>query len=771
MSSDNTLNTGAPKMFDRTRKVGVPIDFSSRHASVVAHYDWPPEYAKARHTSRDYILALREFINNTLQSLMDSGVLTSATITFKFNIAYIAGSNAVDWARSSLIIRDNAGGMDAERLAEALHLNCTQINPEIKTGVYCADKSLNRHGCGMKTSTVQLARFMSSVKHVATRKIGAECGYAFSYYDDAVSGTHQTQIYEDDNVFPAGTHGTEIYIEGLSEAWPNREFGESLYVKSKDKDIYGNDRLETTARTVMGELAMHLGFYYSWCIKGQRLRAAQLKDKRPDEKFPVWSSAHYKLEEVPKKIKILIEVWENNWTKLVGAHDVLPLFVAPDRKFGAPIAIPLYHFRTKEDGTRDERHGTAFLYRAKYACDYTAEDGPAPCRDDLRERQTKPFFQELFGLLMFEPASVCTKFKSISSSSVFVRWTGGLFDTDGFHTNVEKTGVVKDGVTDGFYKLLADVVHQKVNEWTQQDHEENEQEKAANAIAEAAYRDAHIAQCNTPTADGKYPLAEGEQSLYTRVLPPVNDFVERMREAVAGMSQELHDEMPWALITRLVTENRVKTEKWLERTVRAAFERGGPENKGGYSGRKLDEAVAAFMSEALTATVKFGQADILYQRDTATEPVAEMPPAERNLARKVVKELKALGVAAQDVFQCLMGMWLSKETDSVHGQMLGRYFTAGSVAAACHLRMLGIQMELFCYDVVGIGASAHPPKAEDEDKTLTAAQRSDPKLTISSGYDRQILSSSFKEKADKSSKKKSESGDILARARARAAQK
>ena len=521
MTVDNS-----PKELDRSRKVGEPIDFANtRQSRARTAHLWPDEFENGKKTTRSWLLALREYVNNTYQSLLHTKELENATITFKFNLAY--KNNCLDWESSSLIISDNAGGMDADRLAQALQLNCVQTHAEATAGGNYADVSLNRHGCGLKSCTVQLARFMSSVKYIVTRKIGADCGYGFMYYDDSVPGNgFSTQIYEDNSIFPPGTHGTEIHIKGLSNIWPdNKQFGTSLYQEKTDKN--GDNCFETKASTVLGQLAQHLGFYYSWWLAGKRLKAAPSPGKN---NVRVWSSAGYKVVRADKQLHLVIEVWENNWTTQVGRHNILPLFVAWDLNYPQPHAMTIEVLHDEFDGSKSIRAGTVLLGRAKAADKYTYLDGPAPGAGDLRVRQQKPFFHLLHGLHLFEPSEAgFSEFRSISNSSAFVQWAGCVFDASGFCTNTEKTGVIIDTRTMEFYDAVTKAVREQVVAWTQQHADETAARKEKTSELEAAYRDAYVKQINRTVTVGPQPHALPEQTLKGRVLPAQNDITKGLR--------------------------------------------------------------------------------------------------------------------------------------------------------------------------------------------------------------------------------------------------
>lgn len=742
-AADSSLSTGAPKELDRSHKVGNPIDFANaRQSRARTAHLWPDEFENGKKTTRSWLLALREYINNTYQSLLETQELGEATITFKFNLEY--KGDCLDWENSSLVISDTAGGMDAERLAEALQLNCEQTYTAARAGGNYADVSLNRHGCGLKSSTVQLARFMSSVKYIATRKIGAAAGYGFMYYDDSVPGKgSSTQIYEDNNIFPPGTHGTEIHIKGLSNVWPdNKQFGGALYREKTHKN--GDIGFETTSSTVLGQMAQHLGFYYSWWLSGRLLKSAPPPHNKAE--FRTWCEAGYKIVRDEKRLHIVIEVWEKNWTHRVGTHNVLPLFVAWDPNFPPPQALPVEVSHDESDGSKSVRAGTILLGRAKAAAAYTYRDGPAPGQGDLRIRQQKPFFHLLKGLHLFEPAEAgFTAFRSISNSSAFVQWAGCVFDAVGFCTNTEKTGVIIDTRTMAFYDLVAVKVKEQVDRWTKEHAEELDKRKEKTSEIEAAYRDAYVADLNKPDPMGGKKLAQPEQPLRARVLPAANDIVERLQEIFAGIGlpADLYAAIPWDRLTVWVENNIAETAAWLEARVNMALIGDSDVEQGD---RELKVVADEYMRAYRGEPVIVGRADVLVQRDLLKEPVSSMSPEERNAARKLSNELKARFATATHVFQLLDYMLVPKETDSVKGNLLARSFTVGSLAAACFLRALGFKIDLLSYESIGLEIdNPLPPRNEREDDTLDISDRGEPALTLMSLADRRALAKSFDE--------------------------
>lgn len=703
----------APKKLDRAVAFGEPVAFSmSEEVTSRTVLSWPRAYQSCKSTGRDFVLALREYINNTIESLKATSELREATVWFKFGIKEVGG--LVDWEHSELIVRDNAGGMSGARLREALQLNCAQLS-ENADG---SDSSLNRHGCGMKSSTVQLARHMSSVQHVASRQIGAATGHGFSYVEpnaDVVSD--RAQVYEDSSIFPDGTHGTEIYLKGLSNLWPPKQMGSRLYVQKKD------GRRETHDQSLVGILAQRLGFYYQWWLSGKKLvTSPQPTDVNVSRG---WSRSNYSVVDSNKKLNIVIEVYRlvedpQNGTTWVPKTDAdgapavfniepLPIAFLDDEDF------PTRAVRITETCGADTRAGTVLLGWAKAGNAYTVDDGPIPGKSDLRHPIGKPFYFELFGLKLFKVAEKSyTHFSELHNSSVHINWAGCIFDPVGFHTNTEKTELRPESLTEAFFAKAAQAVKEIRDEWTRKTDENAKERASDNIQSEKHYRDARVAALKHNAVQNQQRIkVEPEVTLKARVLPPANAVFRRIDEIAAsifhGKWRKIYDALPRTMIEEWVNENHNDTEDWLRLKVREVVI--GPEWLDDPDSDIVQECDRMFEKYSV-ATAVVGRADVAVTPNTSTQADAIADSAERNAAYIKLDELKARYAYATNVGQLLNTMLVADGTNSTNGNLLARGFTTGCLAAVCFLRTLGFKIDIFGYSSLGI----KPDKPAVEEK-------------------------------------------------------
>lgn len=682
-----------PNTISRVKKYGDPVNVaglpscSSPTASVAITHSWPREFDQFIYSTRDYLRAIREYINNAAQSLIDTDGMTEATVVISLAAAWDHQGRA-DFSQTGLRIRDNAGGMSGEKLRAAMQLGGTRKNADDE------ENSFGRHGYGMKTATVQLALGVDSLIHIATRQIAAETGYGFSYRDPgshAVADMCAVQVFEDSNIFPAGTHGTEILIVGLSNQWPRHlPHGTALYAKTDH-----GCKLTTDSSTLIGNMAMRLGVDYAPLLAGQtRVDPREIKPGYTCE----WSKNAAHVKPLGKKLNIVIEVCDENWCVLedkeTGSElrfQVQPLFPAYETKPGFELlSIKLFTEDPAAPGT-GVCAGTLELGVMKKSGKYEPEDGIIPCKDDPRRAFKQPVIFDLFGLSL---CNLVDAFPEIhGESNRLVSWGGRLSSTTGFKTDTQKTGLLQSVDTKRFMTELAALVEEQVDRWVKQ----HEKEKKDSQALEDFYQKQRVKQINTPPMPGQPSRSATEQHpVRIKGLPTAEEVEQWCENLIVLLGLDKTKEERIELFRRRAVECE-------------AFLRDVAKNRFGYDNDECDKMVR----ELRVANNCIGRVDIATLLDITKAPLDSMSEAEKNLLRLISEELKAGLARALDLWQDVMYMIFGGDINTVTGRLLAEGFSQGAVALLCWLRILGFNIDVQTYTSMGIHKGANAGETVD----------------------------------------------------------
>ena len=677
----------------REKKFGDPVNVagapscSTPTASVSVIHNWPREFDQFIYSTRDYLRAIREYINNAAQSLIDTDGMTEATVVISVAAAWDHEGRA-DFSQTALRIRDNAGGMSGEKLRAAMQLGGTRKNADE------AEQSFGRHGYGMKTATVQLALGVDSLVHIATRQIGADTGYGFSYLEPgsrAVADMCAVQVYEDANIFPTGTHGTEILLVGLSNQWPRHlPHGTALYAKTGH-----GCKLMTDSSTLVGTMAMRLGVDYAPLLAGQtRVDSREIKPGYTCE----WSKNAAYVKPIGKKLNIVIEVCDKNLTVLTDKETgellrffIQPLFPAYETKPGFELlSINLCTEDPDAPGT-GRCAGTLELGVMKKSGNYEPEDGIIPCKDDPRRAFKQPVIFDLFGLSL---CNLVDAFPEIhGESNRLVSWGGRLSNTTGFKTDTQKTGLLQSVDTKRFMQALANLVENQVDQWVKQ----HEKEKKDSQALESFYQAQRVKQINTPGAPGVPKQSATEQHPVRIKGLPTAEEVEQWCENVIvllGLNKSRDERI--ALFEQRIAECEM-------------FLRDIAEKRFGYDAEARDKMVR----ELRVANNCIGRIDIATLLDVKKAPLDSMTESEKNSLRLVSEELKAGVGRALDLWQNVMYMLFGGDINTVTGQLLAEGFSQGAVSLLSWLRILGFDINVETYESMGIHKGANMGETVD----------------------------------------------------------
>lgn len=677
---NNTISR-AKKYGDPVNVAGLPT-CSLPTASVSVTHSWPREFDQFIYSTRDYLRAIREYINNAAQSLLDTADMTEATVVISLAAAWDHAGRA-DFSRTGLRIRDNAGGMSGETLRAAMQLGGTRKHADDE------ENSFGRHGYGMKTATVQLSLGVDSLIHIATRQIGAETGYGFSYLEPGsgtVADMCAVQVYEDSNVFPAGTHGTEIVIVGLSNQWPRHlPHGKSLYAKTGH-----GCKLMTDSSTLIGSMAMRLGVDYAPLLAGKtRIDPREIKPGHTCE----WSKDAAYVAAIGKKLNIVIEVCDENWSVLTDSEtgaqlrfDVHPLFPAYETKPNFELlSIKLYTDDPAAPGT-GVRTGTLELGVMKKSSSYLPEDGIIPCKEDPRRAFSQPVIFDLFGLSL---CNLPDAFPEIhGESNRLESWGGRLLHTTGFKTDTQKTGLLQSADTKRFMLEVATLIEEQVNKWVQQ----HEKQKKESKELESFYHDKRLKQINdTPPAPGQpTQSADPEHAVRIKGLPTAEEVEQWCDNLVALLGLNTTKENRLKLF-----ELRIKElETFLLDAAKTRF---------GYSEDRAKE----LLHELRTADNCIGRIDIATLLDIRKAELASMTEHEKNDCRRVPEELKAGVARGLDLAQLVLYMLFGSDVNTVTGRLLAEGFSQGNVALFGWLRILGFNVDVQTYEAMKIHKGAN----------------------------------------------------------------
>lgn len=201
---------------------------------------WPPVWERLSRTDRKFIDTISEAIDNVVAEMSDCG---SATIEISIGGNW---SNGLDLDTAWIKIRDNATGMQLDRLEKCLAMG------ELANAT---PNSLHEHGMGMKTMLVSLGKRADSLKYIATKTVNSPHGYRFAYCDHENPSRPfgEIPVKYDYDTFGANEHGTEFYIEGLANS--------GIYKRPQD---------------YVTHIVEQLGFKYARVLAGDTLHQNQL---------------------------------------------------------------------------------------------------------------------------------------------------------------------------------------------------------------------------------------------------------------------------------------------------------------------------------------------------------------------------------------------------------------------------------------------------------------------------------------------------------------
>lgn len=685
---NNTISR-AKKYGDPVNVAGLPT-CSSPTASVAVTHSWPREFDQFIYSTRDYLRAIREYINNAAQSLLDTEAMTEATVVISLAAAWDHTGRA-DFSQTALRIRDDAAGMSGEKLRAAMQLGGTRKNADDE------ENSFGRHGYGMKTATVQLARGVDSLVHIATRQIGADTGYGFSYLEPesgTIADMCAVQVYEDSNIFPAGTHGTEILIVGLSNQWPRHlPHGKALYAKAGH-----GCKLMTDSSTLIGTMAMRLGVDYAPLLAGQtRIDPREIKPGYTCE----WSKDAAYTRPIGKKLNIVIEVCDENWNVLTDTEtgkllsfNVHPLFPAYETKPGFELlSIKLYTEDPAAPGT-GVCTGTLELGVMKKSGNYEPEDGIIPGKDDPRRAFKQPIIFDLLGLSL---CNLADSFPEIhGESNRLISWGGCLRHTTGFKTDTQKTGLLQSTDVKRFIQGVANLTEKQVDLWVKRLEKQKDERNAL----EEFYQKKRVEQINdTPPPPGQpTQSANTEHPVRIKGLPTAEE-VEQWCENIIGLlglNGTKEDRL------KLFAARIEELEAFLVDAAKTRF---------GYD----DERAKNLCHELRAENNCIGRVDIATLLDTRKAELTTMSEDERNNCRRVPEELKAGVARGLDLCQLVLYMVFGADINTVTGRLLAEGFSQGNVALFGWLRVLGFNIDLQTYAGMKIHKGANIGETVDSD--------------------------------------------------------
>jgi hypothetical protein len=216
--------------------------------NIMAAYElvrgWPKCWERYSRTSRKRTDTLAEAIDNVVAEMPKCG---NATIEISIGGDWVSG--VLDLATAWLRIRDNATGMQLERLEQCLAMG--ELSCPTST-------SLHEHGMGMKTMLIMICKSADSLRYIATKTADEPHGYRFAYCDhkDPSRPFGQIPVEYDCATFGPKEHGTEFYIEGLTES--------GVYSRRQDYSTH---------------VVEQLGFKYSRALAGENVEGNKLTIK------------------------------------------------------------------------------------------------------------------------------------------------------------------------------------------------------------------------------------------------------------------------------------------------------------------------------------------------------------------------------------------------------------------------------------------------------------------------------------------------------------
>lgn len=405
---------------------------------------WPRHWERMAYSSRKFIDTLAEAIDNVIGEMANCG---DATIEISIGGNWTDGLNLnTAWMR----IRDNATGMPLDRLEKCLSMG------ELANAT---PNSLHEHGMGMKTMLVSLCQHAASLKYIATKTINAPCGHKFAYCDheNPERPFGEIPVKYDREIFSENEHGTEFYIEGLSDK-------KSIYKRPQD---YATHIVE------------QLGFKYARVLA------------------PTTPTA--------PRLRIILRLCNTDGSLLDEKYewDIKPVW-PHYRNFEAPAIHQMALSGAAQGECQEAYRGYLDFGRSAHEDEYKAVNIIPNSWHPLYPFKRK-IAVVMHGKVITE--LTITSFGGNHSSNAWVPYTGVLTLVRGFQTTHEKNGIVEDENWQAIKTSVYANVHRLITEWAKEQSADDMTNKQQERVIADAY--ASRLRCPLPNSD-KTPIAYRE---------------------------------------------------------------------------------------------------------------------------------------------------------------------------------------------------------------------------------------------------------------------